>query len=431
MPSISWPMRSAPAGQTADALRTEAAFRKLVAADSFRTPRVSHDLVLLLAASATTKAEALVAAERETAAHHDVLSEDALGWALFVNGRYQEAAAALQQAIAVGVQSAEIFEHAGRVAEKLGHTEEATRDFQLAREANPASAAEARASVPEQPPASNTAPALQLPASPGNNVLASDQPVPEPVRSLAPVDFAPVPSALLIPRPTSTERQLQNAQALVRRNLKDAKAYASLGAAYVQHARETGDVGDYQLAEQALTHSLTLDSADFAADATFESMAELSMGEHRFDDALSYADRALALGSGDLSPFALVGDANADMGEYEKASLAYARLTPAGLPLSAHTAYVRDSRVSYLTFIGGDTAAAIRPDAGCRDRGHRGAAAAGEPGVALLRAWRVPDPGGRRSRRQHRLSHRAEHPSRGLSRACRPCETSRQQRSRD
>ena len=340
------------AGQTADALRTETDFRKLVAADSFRTPQISHDLVLLLAASPATREEALVAAERETSTHHDVLSDDALGWALYVNGRYPEAGAALQNAIAVGIQSAEIFDQAGRVAEKLGHAEEASRNFQLAREANPGTAADARPPVLVQPLPPSPSPGPQLAAAPPGNALA-----PAPVRS--PVAFSPVPVALLTPRPTSTERQLQNAQALVRRNLKDAKAYASLGAAYVQHARETGDVGDYQLAEQALTHSLTLDSADFAADATFESMAELSMGEHRFDDALSYANRALSLGSGDLSPFALVGDANADMGEYDKASLAYARLTPAGLPLSAHTTYVRDSRVSYLTFIGGDTAAAI------------------------------------------------------------------------
>ena len=43
------------------------------------------------------------------------------------------------------------------------------------------------------------------------------------------------------------------------------------------------------------------------------------MGEHRFADALSYAQKALSLGTGDVSPFAIVGDAYADMGEYEKA----------------------------------------------------------------------------------------------------------------
>ena len=83
------------------------------------------------------------------------------------------------------------------------------------------------------------------------------------------------------------------------------------------------------------------------------------MGEHRFTDALSYAQKALSLGTGDVSPFAIVGDAYADMGEYDKAGSAYGRLTPRDMTLSPRAAYARDSRLSYLKFIAGDTAAAI------------------------------------------------------------------------
>jgi len=88
-------------------------------------------------------------------------------------------------------------------------------------------------------------------------------------------------------------------------------------------------------------------------------MAEVCMGEHRFTDALNYAQRALSLGTGDVSPFAIVGDAYADMGDYSKAAAAYARLTPPEMTLSPRAAYARDSRLSYLKFIAGDTAAAI------------------------------------------------------------------------
>ena len=91
-----------------------------------------------------------------------------------------------------------------------------------------------------------------------------------------------------------------------------------LGAAYFQRARETGDVSDYQLAEQSVTKSLDLVSADFSADAALGTMAEVCMGEHRFADALTFAQRALSLGTGDVSPFAIVGDAYADIGEYDK-----------------------------------------------------------------------------------------------------------------
>src|SRR6202167_6095021 len=47
------------------------------------------------------------------------------------------------------------------------------------------------------------------------------------------------------------------------------------------------------------------------------------------------------------------------MGEYEQAGVAYGRLTPRDRPLSPRAAYARDSRLSYLKFIAGDTVAAI------------------------------------------------------------------------
>jgi tetratricopeptide (TPR) repeat protein len=88
-------------------------------------------------------------------------------------------------------------------------------------------------------------------------------------------------------------------------------------------------------------------------------MAEICMGEHRFADALTYAHRALSLGTGDISPFAIVGDAYTDIGEYDKAQDAYGRLIPRDMTLSPRAAYARDSRLSYLKFIAGDTAGAI------------------------------------------------------------------------
>jgi tetratricopeptide (TPR) repeat protein len=145
----------------------------------------------------------------------------------------------------------------------------------------------------------------------------------------------------------------------VARSPADATAYAGLGAAYFQRTREKGDVSDYQLAEQSLTKSLDLVSADFSADAALGTMAEVCMGEHRFADALAYAQKALSLGTGDVSPFAIVGDAYADMGEYNKARSAYDRLTPRDMTLSPRAAYARDSRLSYLAFIAGDSAGAI------------------------------------------------------------------------
>jgi tetratricopeptide (TPR) repeat protein len=178
--------------------------------------------------------------------------------------------------------------------------------------------------------------------------------------TISPVVFSPVSAALFIPHATGTERVIQTMQSRVQRNPKDPAAYSALGAAFFQRARETGDVEDFQLAEQALNKSLDLNNADFSADAAYSTMAEVCMGEHRFSDAITYAQKALALGSGDLSSFAIVGDANADMGEYERAAVAYSRLDISGGSASQpRNVYVRDSRTSYLKFVSGDTAGAI------------------------------------------------------------------------
>jgi tetratricopeptide (TPR) repeat protein len=177
---------------------------------------------------------------------------------------------------------------------------------------------------------------------------------------MMPVVFSAVPAALLIPHATGTERIIQTMQSRVQGNPKDPAAYSALGAAFFQRARETGDVEDFQLAEQALNKSLDINSTDFSANAAYSTMAEVCMGEHRFSDAITFAQKALALGSGDLSSFAIVGDANADMGEYERAAVAYSRLDISGESASQpRNVYVRDSRTSYLKFVSGDTAGAI------------------------------------------------------------------------
>jgi tetratricopeptide (TPR) repeat protein len=173
------------------------------------------------------------------------------------------------------------------------------------------------------------------------------------------VTFTAVPAKLLVPMPTETERMIHKAQSRVSSNSKDASGYAELGAAHFQRARETGDVSEYQLAEESLNKSLEIVSTDFTADEPLATLAAVCMGEHRFADALTYSQKALALGSGDVSPFAIIGDAYADMGEYDKAARAYARLTPRDMTLSPRAAYARDSRLAYLKFIAGDTPGAI------------------------------------------------------------------------
>ncbi len=143
---------------------------------------------------------------------------------------------------------------------------------------------------------------------------------------------------------------------------KDYSNYDKLGTAYIQKGRETGDITYYDLAEKALSRSLELVSNDMAATTPTTHLAVVYMAEHRFRNALAEAQNALALGSGDPSPWAIAGDALTDMGEYDKASEAYSKLLMPG-PLEeprSGLAYVRDSRMSYLKFILGDPVAAVQ-----------------------------------------------------------------------
>ena len=117
----------------------------------------------------------------------------------------------------------------------------------------------------------------------------------------------------------------------------------------------------YERAKVALNKSLDLRSGDPSAASAMTNMAVACMSEHRFADALDWAQNALALGSGDPSPWAIVGDALADMGDYDAAADAYARLQN---PLASQEeklglSFARESRLSSLDLVAGHTEKAI------------------------------------------------------------------------
>ncbi len=86
----------------------------------------------MYAGSPATAPDALKLAKQEIAARQDVWTLDAYAWALYSNAKFQDADAAVQRALAVGIQSAQIFDHAGHIAQKLNHSADATKYFHLA-----------------------------------------------------------------------------------------------------------------------------------------------------------------------------------------------------------------------------------------------------------------------------------------------------------
>jgi tetratricopeptide (TPR) repeat protein len=160
-------------------------------------------------------------------------------------------------------------------------------------------------------------------------------------------------------RYSQTDGTIRFWQWKVSRDPDDYFNYDRLGAAYIQKARETGDITYYSLAEQALGKSLALESKDREAVSALAHMATVYFGEHRFPDAIDYAQRAAALKTGDVSQYAIIGDAQLEMGEYGKAADSFAKLRDAARSpehASARIQYLAESRWAALDFIEGRAA---------------------------------------------------------------------------
>lgn len=96
-----------------------------------------RQLALFYANQGENLEAALAAAEAELASRPDVYGYDVLAWALFKNGRLDEAAAASEQARQFGTPEAQFYYHAGMIAAAQGNHAEAKQHLTQALELNP------------------------------------------------------------------------------------------------------------------------------------------------------------------------------------------------------------------------------------------------------------------------------------------------------
>jgi tetratricopeptide (TPR) repeat protein len=138
--------------------------------------------------------------------------------------------------------------------------------------------------------------------------------------------------------------------------------YDRLGTAYMQKARETGEITYYQLAEQALEKSLLLESTHPEAASATAHLADVYFAEHRFSDAIRWARQALSFKTGDVSEYATIGDCMMNLGDYDGARVAFANLMPSiSRPyMGPALTYLRESRLAALDFAEGRALQSIR-----------------------------------------------------------------------
>jgi tetratricopeptide (TPR) repeat protein len=97
----------------------------------------NRDLALFYADHDLKLEESLALAHKEFEVRHDIYTWDALAWALYKNGKYQEASDAIDNALRPGTRDALLFFHAGMIASRLGQTSQAKERLQTALQINP------------------------------------------------------------------------------------------------------------------------------------------------------------------------------------------------------------------------------------------------------------------------------------------------------
>ncbi len=95
-------------------------------------------LALLWADHDTKLDEALAIAKREHDARKDIFTADIYAWSLYKKGQFQEAKAAITEAMRLKTKDARIFYHAGMIEKGLGNKKDAADFLQRALQLNPA-----------------------------------------------------------------------------------------------------------------------------------------------------------------------------------------------------------------------------------------------------------------------------------------------------
>ena len=124
-----------------------------------------------------------------------------------------------------------------------------------------------------------------------------------------------------------------------------AEADAQRGDAYLQRVRETGDASLYERAERSFDRALRRDSRNVTA---LIGAGTLALARHDFREGLRLGERALALAPATVRPYAVIVDAQIELGRYDDAERSLQRMVNLRPNLASY------ARVSYFRELTGD-----------------------------------------------------------------------------
>lgn len=153
-----------------------------------------------------------------------------------------------------------------------------------------------------------------------------------------------------IPPDATTDQRIEILQRAARDGIGGADGYASLGDAYLQKVRESGDPSYYSRAERSFDAALRRDARNFDAVLGGGTLAGL---RHDFREQLRLGLEAHRLRPGLVAAYPVIADAQIELGRYEAAERTLQRLLDFKPNLTSY------SRVSYYRELRGDLDGAV------------------------------------------------------------------------
>ncbi len=148
-----------------------------------------------------------------------------------------------------------------------------------------------------------------------------------------------------------TDQLIWNYQDRIRQNPDDVSAYATLGAAYLQRARETGDPSYYGKAAAVLDEALKRDPQNVEA---LIGKGALANARHQFREALAIGGQARDLNPTIVRVYGVIADAQTELGMYDSVVQTLQQMVDLRPDLNSY------SRIAYARELHGDMEGAIQ-----------------------------------------------------------------------